>query len=437
MSLHAAINISKIVTLCSHPIDPHPAVMEKNMEGQEARVTDDMVGANETTTEPSVPASDASEGRPSAAVGRTPEDAPLPLTAAARLPGQSDPGAEAAIGPSVPAVRRAPLALPAVTAAGVATSVALPRQVAYAVYPPLRQALKILTRRLPVIAGQRVEDYFQMLELALWEFSPQEFSELNLVKQLADAVWEILTLQTVQTWLMNSAIGAEFLAILNGLEDGSEHSQKAERTQALKAVVFAALAGDAEAVRFLEEHTGRSVAMGPDTPAALVPTMPLHVFADRAITTRLARRDAAYRELSRIKEERRQLPAGFISTADIRRQLPLSEYIKLLADVDIYKQAEPALFKAAKEPPPKTISEPSLAKQLVQETLERRAAAAKAAAEQAGVEGAVEPSSAPSSSGEQVLREAQAPATDPVSVHAPIEMRTASSQGEANDDVTG
>jgi len=174
--------------------------------------------------------------------------------------------------------------------------------------------------------------------------------ECALVKQHIDAEWEILTLQRVQSWLLNSAIGIEFLTLLTVEEGPAERSEQgqishARRLQATKNVIFAALAGNAEAIKYVEARTGRSVGMGPETPAQFAPATPMHIFTDRAITTRIARRDSAYRDLTRRKTERAaRVPSHYVAVEDIRSQLEISDYIKLLVEVDLMQQAEPDLY---------------------------------------------------------------------------------------------
>ena len=73
----------------------------------------------------------------------------------------------------------------------------------------------------------------------------------------------------------------------------------------MRRVVFAAVSGDADAIAFVEQHLGvGKVAMGRQTGRHLESAIPMHVFADRAITTRIAWRNAAHRELERLRTAR-------------------------------------------------------------------------------------------------------------------------------------
>ena len=70
----------------------------------------------------------------------------------------------------------------------------------------------------------------------------------------------------------------------------------------MRRVVFAAVSGDADAIALVEQHLGvGKVAMGPHTVRHLESVIPMHVFADRAISTRIAWRNAAHRELQRLR----------------------------------------------------------------------------------------------------------------------------------------
>ena len=239
-----------------------------------------------------------------------------------------------------------------------------------------------------------------------------------MVKQYVDAEWGILTLQPVQTWLMNSAIGAEFMQMLTAAEDASELGAKDNlRLQALKSVVFAALAGNPAATEYLEQKTGRSVAFGPDTQAHLTSMIPVYVFIDRAITTRMARRDAAYRDLRRLKAERAVRMAGKnLPLEDLRSELSLSDYMRLSGEIDLMKQYEPVMYVEQLVRAVKKLVDPA-----------QFAAVEKAVTERISDEASTE-SEQIAHAPNQTKQAAPAPAAsaetgtiDPVSVHAPVQ----------------
>lgn len=101
----------------------------------------------------------------------------------------------------------------------------------------------------------------------------------------------------------------------------------------MRRVVFAAVSGDADAIAFVEQHLGvGKVAMGPQTGRHLESAIPMHVFADRAITTRIAWRNAAHRELERLRTARLERTETRTRTAaDIRAELSFSELLRLKA----------------------------------------------------------------------------------------------------------
>ena len=142
---------------------------------------------------------------------------------------------------------------------------------------------------------------------------------------MVDAEWQLLFFEEFQTWLVNSAIAEDLLAQLAALEAEKDDGEKDKRISyqnargepavelflrkgiwlKMRRVVFAAVSGDADAIALVEQHLGvGKVAMGPHTVRHLESVIPMHVFADRAISTRIAWRNAAHRELQRLRRER-------------------------------------------------------------------------------------------------------------------------------------
>jgi hypothetical protein len=68
-----------------------------------------------------------------------------------------------------PSLNRAPPPLPAVRTPGASAPVPLPREILLRLPFALRSAMEILARNLPVIAGQRVQDYLQLLATGVQE----------------------------------------------------------------------------------------------------------------------------------------------------------------------------------------------------------------------------------------------------------------------------
>ena len=330
---------------------------------------------------------------------------------------------------AVPGPECPPAPLPTVRRAVVATApVALPRSTMLLIPVRIRPAMETLFEAPPLIAGKKLGAYLSLVEIAVHEWRPQTFHECSLVKQLVNAEWQIIEHEQMQSWLFNCAIGAEFFAILTaeeGPKPGSELVQKSHpnRSQAIKNVIFAAIAGESEAVEFLEGRTGRKIGIGPETPAQFSPMTPLHIFADRAITTRLARRDSASSKLSLIRAERSgRMADKHLRVADIRSQLNLSQYIQLMIEVDLMKEAEPDLY----------------GQELLQRLNERAAAAAQS---EAGAPASMQPGETQTpalSTSEQAVQAVQdlpadnrsvaatkTGATNPVSVHAPLKTTSA------------
>jgi hypothetical protein len=218
-------------------------------------------------------------------------------------------------------------------------------------YPAAQAALRILCRRPPIVAGQNPSLFFDLLEMAVEEWRPQTVLECSLVKQIVDAAWELLTFQEVQSWLVSAAIASDLFSQMAELGVEGDDGEMAKRILAhgepgvellivsgvwreIRRVVFAAVGGDPGAVAFVERKIGAGkVAIGPETAKHFERSIPTHLFADRVIAARIARRDAADRHLQKIRMERLQRKAAHQRTvSDIRAELSVSEYAALLAD---------------------------------------------------------------------------------------------------------
>jgi hypothetical protein len=227
----------------------------------------------------------------------------------------------------------------------------VPPKILAKLYPSAQAAMRILCRRPPIVAGQDPSLYFDLLEMASEEWRPQTVLECSLVKQIVDAEWELLTFQDVQRWLLSAAIASDLFSQLAELGVEGDDGEMGKRILAdgdrgvellivsgvwrqIRGVVFSAVAGDARAVAFVERKIGAGkIAIGPETARHFERCIPTHLFADRVIAARIARRDAADRQLRKIHVERLQRKASHRRTAaDIRAELSMSEYAALLAD---------------------------------------------------------------------------------------------------------
>ena len=142
----------------------------------------------------------------------------------------------------------------------------------------------------------------------------ESLQECSLVKQMVDAEWELLMFQEFQTWLIRTAMANDVLVttcrsqgakrtsdevankIPRGVNEESPALNFSRRGcgDKIRRAVFAAVAGDPDAIAFVEQEIGPGrVAIGPQTAKHFEPAFPAHQFADRAINARIAWRDAA------------------------------------------------------------------------------------------------------------------------------------------------
>ena len=210
-------------------------------------------------------------------------------------------------------------------------------------HPQVSSVMQIIARRPPVVAGQSAADYYELLEMILQEWTPGTYGECSLVKQLADSEWQVLTFEEVRKWLFNAEIAESLVARIVDETSGEQKSDRSlpqnsgggptssEILRAARRVVFAAVAGNTSAIDVLENKVGLGpVAMGPYFAEQFAARIPAHIFADRAITAALARRDAAFRQLHILAAERqKRFDSKRMTLQDIRATLPLSEYVKL------------------------------------------------------------------------------------------------------------
>ena len=232
----------------------------------------------------------------------------------------------------------------------------LPAKILAKLHPRGRVVMPIVLRNPPVIAGQNPALYYDLVDLVVEEWRPESLQECSLVRQLVDAKWGLLLFEEFQTWLLNSAIANDLLAQLADLEAPGDDDKEATNNSYINArgeqaielllrngiwptmrrTVFTAVSGDADSIAFVEQRLGVGrVTMGPQTLKHFESAGPMHFFADRAINTRIARRDAAHRGLQKLRAERLQrTQTKTRSVADFRKELSFSEYTRLRWNLD-------------------------------------------------------------------------------------------------------
>ena len=166
---------------------------------------------------------------------------------------------------------------------------------------------KMLGKR-PIIGGEDAATYDQLLQLIIAEHSPQSLHQWLLVKDIADAAWELLRLSGMKAGLVNAAM-PDALATIEAHVIG-------EGTLALlRLYLWDAVEGSAQAhVRLRKLLREQDLSLDELAAAAFERTIGSQAQIDRMTTSTANRRDAAYAELARLRaimlHEQRAVEAG-------------------------------------------------------------------------------------------------------------------------------
>jgi hypothetical protein len=162
---------------------------------------------------------------------------------------------------------------------------------------------KIFGKR-PILASEDPTVYDQLLSEIISELEPQNLQQWLLVKDIADAEWELLRLKSMMADMVNVSIA--FNLRFQSWNDTSKvaarihlHVQDGQR-------------GDAEAQTGLVELLGaHDTSIDAFAATAFEKTIVPQAHTVRMTTTTAKRRDAAYRELARLRSTQpREEPTG-------------------------------------------------------------------------------------------------------------------------------
>jgi hypothetical protein len=227
-----------------------------------------------------------------------------------------------------PDVRSAALAVPAVQAiaptldnpvrdANSITSIArtysrprlvveVPARILKLVPPRSDPAVKSLFRHPPVIAGQSIDDYYDLAAVVLSEYCPRGYGEVALVKRIVDEEWKLMTFGEVQKWLLNAEIAEGLLSQLTDLDVGAgdqkaEKSSEAQsRVQQWRRIVFAAVSGNHAMLELVEKQVAY-VAFDAFAARHMLEDIRSHILADSVMGAALKRKLNAMRDLEKLR----------------------------------------------------------------------------------------------------------------------------------------
>jgi hypothetical protein len=168
---------------------------------------------------------------------------------------------------------------------------------------------KMLGKR-PIIGGEDAATYDQLLQLIIEEHSPQSLHQWLLVKDIADAAWELLRLSGMKADVVNAAM-PEALATLKAYGLMIDEVTVA----LLRPYLWDAVEGSAQAhVRLRKLLREQDLSLDELAAAAFERTIGSQAQIDRMTTSTANRRDAAYAELARLRaimlHEQRAVEAG-------------------------------------------------------------------------------------------------------------------------------
>jgi hypothetical protein len=284
-----------------------------------------------------------------------------PVTEAVKMPvagnGDETKGARRFSAPATRADEKAS----AVVTPTRAPPVEVPEHILAQLRPKHRPVIRITWRRLPIIAGERASDYFELLNSVVEEWKPTTLEQCLLVKQLADSEWAAIQCQEFRVWLLNAAIAAGLVAqIVDAeIENGGDGSDRIGQRdpglepcvdqrwlRAVRRMTLAAVAGDKDAIAHIEARIGPDqIGMGPLCVREFERCVPTYLFADRMLNAALARRDNALHRLVKLAAERnKRIEAKQATVAD----LSLPEYMRSKIGPTSAERAELS-FDAARE----------------------------------------------------------------------------------------
>jgi hypothetical protein len=159
--------------------------------------------------------------------------------------------------------------------------------------PP--QISKIFAKR-PIMAGEDPDAYDQLLAAVMAEYEPESISEFLLVKDMANAEWDLLRLYRFKADMVNASIPK---VLTYDRYYGALDNKTYERVTDL---LHRARQGDREAQKGLDAVLAKNhLTLDDVMAAAFKQNVASQSLTDRMINWALARRHAACRELERLR----------------------------------------------------------------------------------------------------------------------------------------
>jgi hypothetical protein len=160
---------------------------------------------------------------------------------------------------------------------------------------------KIYSKR-PIIAGEETDAYDQLLQAVKVEYQPGTVTEFLLVKDVADTEWDLLRLHGLKAGMVNASIPKMF-----DWQQDYEYVLDDRSVTRVRGLLHRVLRGDQDAQKALDQILAKShLTLDEVAATAFDQTITSQVHADRMIGAAVARRNAACRELERLRAQKQQ-----------------------------------------------------------------------------------------------------------------------------------
>jgi hypothetical protein len=182
---------------------------------------------------------------------------------------------------------------------------AIPAEIIQYAPPATRAILQALFRRPPIVAGQNIAEYFEIVRLLVDECAPISFEACFYIRTMADSLWKITTHQDVERCLFNAEVmdGLLQLEIDKAGEKGYNLGGDISLQRAYRVYFFRAVCGDERTKKELEEKFGfATVGLTAYTAKQTVLNIRAHAFVDGAIRVALGQYERAAKRLHELDD---------------------------------------------------------------------------------------------------------------------------------------
>jgi hypothetical protein len=159
----------------------------------------------------------------------------------------------------------------------------------------------------PIMAGESAEDHAELTALVRADVEPQELQEWMLVKDIADAEWQLLRLRGLKVGMLNAGIPGAVLSEITAIGDPPS-AEMATLVPLIRRHVIGIMAGDQQAHRALEDLLqAHNLTLDAVNAVAFQRNIMPQLHTDRMVGAAYDRRNAAYAELAALRARKENL----------------------------------------------------------------------------------------------------------------------------------